>query len=76
MATPDSIAAQKQLSMAEDGFMVKQDAALGRQVSAMVEGHIPVQSTAGFTLLKHTLKDNAVREPFKFCVSALTNHRT
>ncbi|OAA34930.1 hypothetical protein ISF_09995 [Cordyceps fumosorosea ARSEF 2679] len=59
MAPSHTITARNQLSMAEDGFMFIKDAALGQQVTAMVEGHIPVQSTAGFTLLKETLKEDA-----------------
>ncbi|KAF1730598.1 hypothetical protein CRV24_008667 [Beauveria bassiana] len=41
--------------------MFMKDEAVGRQVSVMVDGKIPLQSVEGFTLLKRNVIDNSVR---------------
>ncbi|KAJ6784334.1 hypothetical protein PWT90_09957 [Aphanocladium album] len=50
--------APEQLSLLADEFLLVQDDAFGRDVSAMVDGEIPLQSADGFSLLKRSMVQN------------------
>lgn len=53
----------QQLALLADEFLLVQDDALGRDVSAMVDGGIPLQSADGFLLLKRSMVQKPVRTP-------------
>ncbi|KAM3560525.1 hypothetical protein ARSEF4850_003626 [Beauveria asiatica] len=50
---------QYQFSLTKDEVMFMKDETVGRQVSVMVDGKIPLQSVEGFTLLKRNVIDNS-----------------